>query len=151
MPTTRANRVCEAKNRLLRKEGKKWCPKCQKAKRFEEFDKNGSYKPDGLSCYCKTCWWEYYQPKKWFKKYGITEADYKRMFKAQHGRCAICLKKETRGRGKHSLSVDHCHATNIVRGLLCRKCNLIVGHVEDPKVLAALVAYLARFSKKTRK
>lgn len=41
---------------------------------------------------------------------------------AQHGdKCAIC--KKPRSSFKNSLSVDHNHASNKIRGLLCYRCN----------------------------
>lgn len=47
----------------------------------------------------------------------------------QAGMCAICgefLSKET----KHVM-VDHCHETNRIRGLLCRRCNIGLGMFKD--------------------
>lgn len=55
-------------------------------------------------------------------KYGLTEAQYMEMYEAQGGRCAICLETE-QITTKSWLSVDHDHATNKVRGLLCHYCN----------------------------
>ena len=47
----------------------------------------------------------------------------------KHGRCAIC------GRHQSELSrkfaVDHDHKTGKIRGLLCARCNYIVGAVES--------------------
>jgi hypothetical protein len=39
-----------------------------------------------------------------------------------------------------SLSVDHCHKTQRVRGLLCRRCNAAIGLLSDDisRVEAAL-------------
>lgn len=50
------------------------------------------------------------------------------MHAGQQGVCAICKKEEivvapNTGRVRR-LAVDHCHRTNEIRGLLCKKCNL---------------------------
>lgn len=64
--------------------------------------------------------------------YGITVQDYERMFTAQGGVCAMCLKPPKIGRFKR-LHVDHDHATGRVRGLLCRGCNGLIGWYEHHK------------------
>ncbi len=79
------------------------------------------------------------------RKYGITIADWHRMFDAQGGVCAICRRPETTGQyGKPSrLSVDHCHETGRVRGLLCRSCNRGIGNLsDDPLRLRSAAEYL---------
>lgn len=78
-------------------------------------------------------------------RYGITDADYCRMFEAQGRCCAICKSPEP-GNGKSDLfDVDHCHTTNKVRALLCRNCNVTVGVVEKKAELIKLIhAYLER-------
>lgn len=57
------------------------------------------------------------------------------MLEKQKGLCAICNKPETKTHARSKevmpLSVDHCHATNRVRGLLCSQCNLMLGLAED--------------------
>lgn len=69
------------------------------------------------------------------KKYGISLDDYEEMFLRQRGLCAVCEKpqsKKRRGRViVKRLSVDHCHVTGIVRGLLCDKCNVGIGLLGD--------------------
>lgn len=76
---------------------------------------------------------------------GMTPERYREMLKAQGGRCAICRRPETakiNGKVK-TLSVDHCHATEAVRGLLCDACNRMLGLARDlPDVLEAAARYL---------
>ncbi len=78
-------------------------------------------------------------------KYGITKSEYDKLLKEQDGACAICRKIEIRKRnGKATaLIVDHNHATGKVRGLLCHKCNTILGMAEDNiNILANSITYL---------
>lgn len=73
------------------------------------------------------------------KFYGITEEDYYRMYEEQQGCCAICGEKET----NRKLSVDHCHNTKAVRGLLCNACNKGLGLFEDSPIrLNSAIIYL---------
>jgi len=67
------------------------------------------------------------------RSYGITESDYTEMLVSQKGVCAICSKPETAFRNgvPLQLSVDHCHKTNAVRGLLCTLCNRGLGLFKD--------------------
>jgi Recombination endonuclease VII len=66
------------------------------------------------------------------RHYGITLDDYNKMFAKQKGKCAICRMPETSMRkGKIiNLAVDHNHKTNKIRGLLCMKCNVVLGYFE---------------------
>lgn len=76
--------------------------------------------------------------------YGISYECYDNMLISQGFACAICQKSETtviRGQ-KIGLSVDHCHETGEVRGLLCRKCNQGIGIFEhDADWLRAAALY----------
>jgi recombination endonuclease VII len=71
------------------------------------------------------------------KRYRISREDYEAMVGRQNGACAICK------RATPTLFVDHCHACGKVRGLLCLKCNTVLGFCADsvPHLLAA-IAYL---------
>jgi hypothetical protein len=55
---------------------------------------------------------------------GLTPQEHAELLAQQDGRCAIC-------RQAAKLDLDHCHATGRTRGLLCRRCNLGLGHFED--------------------
>lgn len=77
------------------------------------------------------------------KIYGITPEQYDAMLSAQNNVCAICLEPEKRA-GKQ-LCVDHCHNTGIVRGLLCSRCNVCLGQLEENQVLlTALINYITK-------
>lgn len=82
--------------------------------------------------------------RRWFKRFGITAEEYAQLLKKQKGRCAICRTKPTNVR----LAVDHNHKTKIVRGLLCGKCNMALGLLNDnTKILEKAIEYLIRENK----
>ena len=72
--------------------------------------------------------------------YGITVDEYFELLNLQNGRCAVCKKLPDANK---KLSVDHCHTTGRVRGLLCYKCNTAAGMLgDDPELAAILALYL---------
>lgn len=74
-------------------------------------------------------------------QYGITVEDYWEMFERQGGGCNVC--GEPPQAPRRHLSIDHCHVTGVVRGLLCYKCNTAAGLLDDdPEKAAALVTHL---------
>ena len=80
-------------------------------------------------------------------KYGLTVDDYWALHDAQDGLCAICERPEvsidTRTGEVFRLSVDHCHESGKVRGLLCHRCNRAIGLLDDdPDVLRKAIGYL---------
>jgi hypothetical protein len=65
------------------------------------------------------------------RKYGITPEDFECMWNEQKGCCKLCGRKlSAPGHRNDSATVDHCHETGKVRGILCSPCNLILGKVE---------------------
>lgn len=74
--------------------------------------------------------------------YNITSEEYWRIYEAQGGVCYIC--RRAKGTGRKRLSVDHCHTTGMVRGLLCSPCNRdVVGHLrDDPQAALRFLIYL---------
>ena len=90
---------------------------------------------------CQECL-DWHSTHNFVKKYGITEEIYQQMFARQNGRCAICNGTDP-GQGKTRLSIDHCHKTGIVRGLLCSNCNTAIGQFnENRATLVAAIGYL---------
>jgi hypothetical protein len=53
----------------------------------------------------------------------LSTTAYRAMHKAQGGACLIC---DTKG----ELWVDHDHTTGRIRGLICPRCNCVVGRYE---------------------
>jgi hypothetical protein len=82
------------------------------------------------------------------KTYGISVEQYDKMFYDQNGLCAICLKPEPQ-LSKHGkirdLAVDHSHAGNYVRALLCGDCNFGLAHFKDNvSILGFAISYLIK-------
>lgn len=74
--------------------------------------------------------------------YGISEEDYNRILSKQGGVCAICGSDDPAGTGDH-FAVDHDHETDEVRGLLCNRCNVGIGMLDDDAGrLRSAVSYL---------
>ncbi len=79
--------------------------------------------------------------------FGLTREDYNEILKSQNHSCAICNKSETAVDGKtgtiKKLAVDHCHNSLKIRGLLCWRCNTVIGRAEDDvKLLQNMINYL---------
>lgn len=124
--------------------GSKYCPRCMEAKAFAEFGRNRASN-DGRTNYCKPCHARVMQDNKIKNhgsernyllklRYGITQDDFERMLAQQDGLCAICQVVP-------GTFVDHCHASGLVRGVLCFNCNNGLGHFGDNTVLLELAAH----------
>ncbi len=81
------------------------------------------------------------------KKYNITLDGYNKLLIKQNNKCAICNEFEIaidkRTNKIKNLSVDHNHITKIVRGLLCTRCNTLIGLArESEEILNKSIEYL---------
>jgi hypothetical protein len=81
------------------------------------------------------------------RKFGITAEQYGLLLKKQRDTCAICHEAECftnpKTKMRQALSVDHNHRTGAVRGLLCVRCNRMLGYSRDDKtILGRAIAYL---------
>lgn len=149
----------------------KRCTHCKVIKPTNQFYRNAR-KKDGLSSDCRDCLLAYSRSENakaarqkrdkelpaqrksdrtrrghWGQRYGISTDEYWRMNADQCGLCAICGTQET-GRsnngGVRLLAVDHCHKTGKIRGLLCGKCNRIIGELgDDMSLFRRFVTYLS--------
>lgn len=93
---------------------------------------------------------EYQRKTNLRRLYGVSTDDYERMFEKQGGVCRICRQPEQRSRADGSrkhLHLDHDHVTGRVRGLLCTRCNTVLGMANDDcSVLASAIDYLSEFA-----
>ena len=79
------------------------------------------------------------------KKYKITTDDYDFMLDEQGGVCAICGRRDSGRDQNEHFCVDHCHNTGRVRGLLCHRCNVGIGHFDDdPHMVRSALEYLVK-------
>jgi hypothetical protein len=63
------------------------------------------------------------------------------MLAKQGNMCAICCTPKTASIKR--FAVDHCHSSGRVRGILCARCNSILGHSRDNiETLKAAIRYL---------
>lgn len=118
----------------------KTCSKCKIEKSNCDFHANPVMK-DNLHTWCKACQLSANNIRRRLKMTGCTEEMYNNMFVEQAGCCKICGKHQSAQ--KKSLSVDHCHETLEIRGLLCDNCNLGLGRFKDnPVLLNKAIKYL---------
>lgn len=128
----------------------KRCARCEIVKSVESFYRNGRTS-DGRQSWCKDCqkskrssldkWNRGYSAWKaqLRKSFDMTPEDYFEMLESQNGVCWICEKED----GDRRLAVDHDHETGEIRGLLCRNCNVGLGHFKDSaSLLARAILYL---------
>jgi hypothetical protein len=73
-------------------------------------------------------------------KYGVTYNDWNQLLDSQNNVCAIC-KQPFNNTG--NCCVDHSHNNGVVRGIICKNCNLLLGDVSDSvSIIINLIIYL---------
>lgn len=139
----------------------KTCTKCGETKTLDDFS-NDKYRADGKCHWCRECCksqsklYRLKNPQRQTKydeqhkkenknsylirKYGITLYEYGELLQSQEGVCAGCGQLPNKD---ISLAVDHDHVTGHIRGLLCDRCNKVLGSIkDDPKTLRTLADYI---------
>jgi len=77
------------------------------------------------------------------RKYSITLEDYNSMVEEQNGLCAICGRTNSKKGVFERLAVDHNHISGQIRGLLCNRCNVILGlGDEDINTFKNIISYI---------
>lgn len=73
--------------------------------------------------------------------FGVSESWYNNKRKEQGYKCKIC--GITEDDNKRKLAIDHNHADGEIRGLLCLRCNLMLGYaLDNPKTLISAANYI---------
>lgn len=119
----------------------KACPRCKLDKPLTDYNTQAK-SVDGLQFMCREC----QRVDKRFRRYGVTAGWYDKTLEAQGMSCAVCrihISDYTRSR---YFDVDHDHNTGKPRGLLCNRCNMVLGQIDDDRrLLNALNTYLKRY------
>lgn len=118
--------------------GEKKCTVCLETKSLSEYSLNPK-RDNAPTPRCRRC----NVMARWHSRYGVSQIEYMAMLKRQEGRCAICRSDNpARSRAKN-FSVDHCHKTGRIRGLLCYRCNPALGFFKDnEKIIQGALDYL---------
>lgn len=134
--------------------GFKICSKCKESKNINEFHLKGGGKRRNDCSECVRSYGKLYRlrnrelirkKKREYHKnnphikrrsylkleYGISMGDYEELLKKQGYKCKICKSNTPRCTQHKHLYVDHDHSTGKIRGLLCNRCNMGIGHLED--------------------
>lgn len=118
------------------------CTQCKEIKPLIEFNKSNK---DGLVSKCKICQKDKYTNNKERYSKHTKEGHYRRMYgisleqrneMIKDKMCEICNEVP-------AIFIDHCHTTNKIRGVLCRKCNSGLGFFKDSiKSMTKAIQYL---------
>ena len=120
-------------------DGKKYCTKCGEFKLLDEFHlKHGKHRSS-----CKKCNQE---PRTKFRysRYNLNENEFLDILIKQNYKCSICDNEFKNNRYAY---IDHDHKTGNVRGLLCPRCNTILGFCNDDiEILKSAINYLIKYN-----
>jgi len=121
-------------------------PRAQDVNAGAECAESGCAEPSHAKGLCR----QHFNYWRAVERYGIDRVGYERLVQIHSNRCAICG-TDSPGAGYDRWSIDHDHGCcpgsescgRCVRGLLCRNCNVGLGHFnDDPDRLLAAAAYV---------
>jgi hypothetical protein len=131
----------------------KVCPVCLVDKSQDQYWK-GQYLCIECQKFKQKHSWESRTPEKRLEqhlkyKYGVTHEAFMQRWQQQNGCCEICnsnlpdlMSYEKRRR---AYAIDHNHETGEFRGILCVKCNSLLGMANDSEViLQSAITYLRK-------
>jgi hypothetical protein len=137
----------------------KQCRDCLKMLPLSDFPRRGGQQAGVLESRCVSCFRENnrkkarksYHRKPVVKRtksnravalmryHGITVEQFDALYAKQGNVCAIC------GSATEKPHVDHCHETDIIRGILCSPCNTAIGLLgDDPDRMRRAAEYVSQ-------
>jgi len=118
------------------------CSICKDVK-LAEFFYLSNTNVTGLHGWCKACS-DKRTTENGRKRMGLSPTAYADLLVSQGNCCAICGTEKS---GKKDFHLDHDHSTGKVRGILCRACNLMIGHANDSVLtLRNAALYLEKYN-----
>ena len=87
------------------------------------------------------------------RRYGTTPEEVELLKKQQNNKCSICGCEFVEGNqyDEKCACIDHSHSQKIIRGILCRNCNLMLGYAKDKiENLVKAIEYLNKFNETPR-
>ena len=122
--------------------GARACSRCGKEKPVTSFYRAGTRGRCGICMECMNT----DRVAKLAEKYGISECEFWGMWFVQSGRCPLCgVEMRPIGTDANSATIDHCHDSGRIRGLLCGACNKQLGGYERClRIKAKVESWLAR-------
>ena len=133
-------------NKKLKLKNLKKCNNCKKVKDLKDFTFKDKEK-DLYRTNCRECdrlvnekhEKNYRNTTRKLKTYNLSQDELDILMEKEQ--CEICNEK-VEGKNKH---IDHCHESQFVRGILCHRCNLGLGHFKDNELrLFSAIAYLRK-------
>lgn len=128
--------------------GNKTCNRCQARKPRSDFYEHPTM-ADGYGNTCKSCISARNKERTGTGKphayaiqrtFGVTPEQYAEMLRMQGKVCFICGGVNANGK---RLAIDHDHATDSIRKLLCSQCNVGLGSFRDnPELLRKAAEYV---------
>jgi hypothetical protein len=76
-------------------------------------------------------------------RYGLSLDRHEELLRVHKHKCGSCGDRFTK---ENPACVDHCHNTNVVRGLLCHDCNTAEGRLKTPERVLRLYNYMIKNS-----
>jgi len=119
------------------------CTECKAYKPWSEYNFNKGTRT-GYFSKCRNCQAKLRNESRIRNQCFIGITQLIEILESQNNKCKICDRDlEFRASGINKVCIDHSHKTGKLRGLLCTKCNSVLGFCDDNRdVLKKAIIYL---------